>query len=136
METKDESKKPKRQLKNPETFRERALKAADANVKPEGKHRVRKFLAKIFGPVSRLLTKLKTVKFLKPVFSAFRLIGRVLWPKYFRTSFHELKKVTWPSWKQSFRLTYAVIVFSVIFGISVAVVDWGLGKIFKQILLK
>ena len=135
METKD-SKKPKRKLKNPETFRERALKAADASAKPEGKHRIRKFFAKIFSPVSRAYTKLKTVKFLKPVFSAFRLIGRVLWPKYFRTSFHELKKVTWPSWKLSFRLTYAVIVFSVIFGVSVAVVDWGLGKIFKQILLK
>ena len=136
MEAKDNNKRPKRTLKNPETFRERALKAADAGAKPEGKHRIRKSFAAIFSPIGKFFAKLKKVKFLKPVFSAFRIIGRVLWPKYFRTSFHELKKVTWPGWKLSFRLTYAVLVFSVIFGVSVAFVDWGLGKIFKHLLLK
>ena len=136
LEPKDKSKKPKRTLKNPETFRERALKASDANVKPERPHRIRKFFGVIFSPIGKLFSKLSKVKALKPIFAAFRIIGRILWPKYFRTSFHELKKVTWPTWKMSFKLTYAVIVFSVIFGISVAVVDWGLGKIFKHLLLK
>lgn len=135
METKDDSKKAKRKLKNPETFRERALKASESS-KPEKPRRVRKFFAAIFRPIGNFFIKAQKVKALKPVFAAFRIIGRVVWPKYFRTSFQELKKVTWPTWKMSLRLTYAVLVFSVIFGISVAAVDWGLGKIFKHLLLK
>ncbi len=136
METKDDSKRPKRTLKNPETFRERALKASDASAKPPAQHKVRKFFAKIFSPIVNTTNRLKKVKFLKPVFAAFRIIGRIIWPKYFRTSLYELTKVTWPTWKMSLRLTYAVIVFSVIFGVTVAFVDWGLGKVFKHLLLK
>jgi preprotein translocase SecE subunit len=135
LETKDDN-KPKRTLKNPETFRERAIKANETSDKPERPHRIRKFFAAIFSPIGKFFARLKKIKALKPLFAAFRIIGRIIWPKYFRTSFHELKKVTWPTWKISLRLTYAVIVFAVIFGISVAFVDWGLGKIFKHLLLK
>jgi preprotein translocase SecE subunit len=65
-----------------------------------------------------------------------RMIGRALGFSYFRNSWKELKQVTWLSRKESLRLTSAVIVFSVLFGILVAVVDYGLDKLFKQVLLK
>ncbi|MCA9327509.1 preprotein translocase subunit SecE [Candidatus Saccharibacteria bacterium] len=55
---------------------------------------------------------------------------------YIRDSWRELRKVTWPSFRESLRLTAAVIVFSVIFGAIIAVVDFGLDKVFRQILLK
>lgn len=63
-------------------------------------------------------------------------IGRVLVPKYFRNSWVELKQVTWPDRRQTMRLTFAVIVFATIFGIAIAIVDYGLDKLFKELLLK
>ncbi|HEY1644777.1 MAG TPA: preprotein translocase subunit SecE [Candidatus Saccharimonadales bacterium] len=124
----------KRRLKNPETFRERAIKAADAKASPKVK-RSSKFKSP-FKPVGAGYRKLKDVKQLGPVFKVLRFIGRIIVPKYFRTSYEELKKVTWPSFKQSRKLTYAVLVFAIVFGATIALVDWGLGKIFKHLLLK
>ncbi|TAH36754.1 preprotein translocase subunit SecE [Candidatus Saccharibacteria bacterium] len=69
---------------------------------------------------------------LKPI----RFIGRILGFGYLASSWRELRKVTWPTWKESRRLTGAVIIFSVIFGALIAAVDYGLDKLFKEILLK
>ncbi len=69
-------------------------------------------------------------------FRVFRWIGYVLLPPYFRNAYRELRKVEWPNRKQSWQLTWAVIIFAVIFGVIIAVVDYGLDKLFKQILLK
>lgn len=69
---------------------------------------------------------------LRPV----RFIGRLLGFGYFRGSVQELKHVTWPSWRESRRLTTAVIIFSVVFGALIAIVDFGLDKLFKQLILK
>jgi preprotein translocase SecE subunit len=66
----------------------------------------------------------------------FRIIGRIIFPRYIRNSFRELRLVTWPDRRTSWRLTYAVIVFSIIFGLIVAGLDWVLGKIFKEIIIK
>ena len=43
--------------------------------------------------------------------------------------------VTWPSGKQTRALTFAVIVFSIVFGALVALVDFGLDKLFKKVIL-
>ncbi len=69
---------------------------------------------------------------LRPV----RWVGKILGLGYFRGAWQELKLVTWPTWHESRRLTGAVIMFSVVFGALVALVDYGLDKLFKQILLK
>jgi len=47
-----------------------------------------------------------------------------------------LRQVTWPNRKESRQLTLAVILFAVIFGAMVTVLDYGLDKVFKQVLLK
>lgn len=65
-----------------------------------------------------------------------RFIGRILGFRYVASSFREVRMVTWPSWRQSFRLTSAVIIFSIVFGGLIAGVDYGLGKVFKHIILK
>lgn len=67
---------------------------------------------------------------------AIRFIGRVLGLTYLRSSWQELKLVTWPTKREGRRLTTAVIIFSVIFGALIALVDYGLDKLFKQLLLK
>jgi preprotein translocase SecE subunit len=61
---------------------------------------------------------------------------KILVPKYFREAFKELKLVSWPNWQQSRKLTYAVLSFAVVFGTVIAVVDLGLDRVFKTILLK
>ena len=118
----DEPAKQPRQLKNAESFRERALKASEARENPK-----------------QSLPRLKRAssnKTLGSVVKVIRRIGQLIIPKYLRTSFDELRKVTWPGFKQSRRLTYAVLIFAAVFGASVAVVDWGLTKLFRVILLK
>lgn len=65
-----------------------------------------------------------------------RFLGRILGLKYIRESWRELRQVTWPTFRESRRLTTAVINFSVIFGLLIAVVDFGLDKIFKHFILK
>lgn len=67
---------------------------------------------------------------------AIRFIGRILGFTFIRGSWRELKQVTWPTRREGFRLTSAVVFFSVIFAAVLAGVDYGLDKVFKQLLLK
>jgi preprotein translocase SecE subunit len=69
-------------------------------------------------------------------FKVFRIIGHILYPKYFRNSVRELRLVTWPNRSTSWRLTYAVIIFSLIFGVIIAIVDFALDKLFKEFIIK
>ena len=65
-----------------------------------------------------------------------RIIGAILLPRYFRNSWKELRQVTWPNGRESRRLTIAVVLFATVFGLVIALVDYGLDKVFKQVLLK
>lgn len=67
---------------------------------------------------------------------AVRFIGRIIGFSFIRSSWQELKGVTWPTRREGRRLTTAVIIFSVIFGALIAAVDYGLDKIFKQLFVK
>lgn len=123
----------KRVVKNPETFRERAAKSVLEGEKPKKRSSVLAFLGNILQPIGKLLKKLLGPIFrLKPV----RFVGRVLVPEYFRSSWQELKLVKWPTIKQSYHLTFAVLVFAFVFGVTVAIVDYGLDKLFRNVLLK
>lgn len=128
----EEPNQKKRQVKNPETFRERAVRSTEASEQPTKRANLRRLaspIAKPVRPVGRAIAKpLRT----KPA----RLVGKVIFPAYFRNSWRELKLVTWPSWNESRRLTTAVLIFAIIFGIVIAGVDWGLDKLFRNILLK
>jgi preprotein translocase SecE subunit len=125
--------KKKRLVKNPETFRERALKAGEEADKPRRTARIRQVGGSLARPVARPVASAagKAASF-KPL----RLLGKILLPVYFRQSWHELRQVHWPSRKESRQLTFAVIVFAVAFGIAIAIVDFGLDRLFRDVLLK
>lgn len=123
-----------RKVKNPETFRERALKAQEPKI--SNKTRANSVLSSALKPLGTNLNKLGKVKALKPIFKVLNKIGKVIFPSYFRNSFQELKQVTWPSVSNGIKLTWAVIVFAIVFGLSISVLDWGLTKVFKNILLR
>ena len=55
--------------------------------------------------------------------------------RFFRDVIGEVKKVTWPTRKELFKTTLAVIVFIVIFAIVVGFMDWGLMQVFTNFLI-
>ncbi len=127
----------KRRFKNPETFRD---KLNQQNKLPKVK---KKKASKLFGKIFWLLSflkkeilKLKKYLIFRIIFKVLEILSLIIYPRYIRNSFAELKGVTWPNFRLSLKLTYAVVIFAIIFGVSVALLDYGLGKIFKFILLK
>lgn len=76
---------------------------------------------------------------LRPLAPMGRRVLRILkWlvPSYFIKAWRELKQVTWPNRRETWRLTSAVFIFAVVFGTLVAVVDKGLDEVFKRLVLR
>ncbi len=108
--------KTKRKLRKTPTIREQANDAKNQAQPVEKKRRIRKSVKTVTKPL---------------VF-----ISRFIIPSYFRNSFKELRDVKWPDRKQTTQLTIAVFIFATIFGVIIAVTDYGLDKIFKKVLLR
>lgn len=108
-----------------ETVRERAQRAADQQ--NSGKvtfwQRFRHFF-RFIGVGASFIAK------------PFKFIGHYVIPPYFKNSWRELKMVTWPTRKQTRQLTLAVIMFSIVLGSFVALLDLGFGKLFKEVIIK
>jgi preprotein translocase subunit SecE len=112
----------KRQLRQAsQTVRERAERGAAKSASAPRPSRVR--------PAFRRLANLAIWK---PV----RYVGRFVIPPFIKSSWRELRQVTWPSRKQSRQLTSAVIIFAVVFGVIVSIFDFGLDKLFKQVIIR
>lgn len=130
----------KRRVKNPETFREKSLKASVDSDKLSLAGKIIAMLGKIIKPVINLFKavfhKLNKIQSFRFIFKLLHWIGLVIAPPYIRSSLVELKQVSWPSRLTSRQLTTAVLIFAVVFGIVVAIVDYGLDKLFRTILLK
>ena len=124
--------KPKRRLRPPQTVREKTQQKKDQPVKPKRLSKVRAAIAKPFKLAGNFLGK---YKFFRGVGKVLRFIGKILVPPYIRNSWKELKLVTWPNRRETFRLTFAVIAFAVVFGALVATLDYGLSRLFKVIIL-
>lgn len=123
---------PKRRLKAPQSIREQSELATAKAAAPQRRGVVGKVVSAPFRILGRLIAPV--FRFLGR-YRFFRAIGYVLVPPYFRTAWQELRLVTWPNFRQTRDLTFAVLVFSVIFGLIVAAVDYGLDKLFRAIIL-
>lgn len=130
------SKTTKRRLRAPaQTVRQQAEKAQAEALKPEGKPRLRAAAATAGRPLG-FIGRLFNRQPFKTIGKVLGFIGRILLPKFIRNAFAELKYVTWPNRKQSRQLTFAVIMFAIVFGVIVTVVDYGLDKLFRALILK
>jgi preprotein translocase SecE subunit len=129
----DDASKRKRRVLRPaaeaSSFREMSEQAQAKSGKPRRFSRAGNAASTPFRFIGRLVKPLGKIKF-------FRAIGYILFPPYFRNSIKELRLVTWPDRMQTRRLTFAVIVFSLLFGTIVAGVDYGLDKAFRALILK
>jgi len=128
------AKRAKRRVRPVETVREQRDKQQTVTqTKP---HRFRKLFSWLGTPFRAIARwSFWQSKAWKPFRVIGKVLGYILLVPYFRSSLVELKQVTWPDWKLSWRLTWAVLVFSVFFGVIVAIVDFGLDKLFKQLIL-
>ncbi len=135
MATKD----PK--AKHVQTVRERTQTGAKAPRKRRVRQTARaaakplsatgKGVKKLASPLAPLAKPFKA----KPVRAIGRVLSKVLLINYFRSSWRELRQVTWPTRRETIKLTFAVFIFAIAFGLAIAAVDYGLDKIFKRILL-
>jgi preprotein translocase SecE subunit len=130
-------KKPR--VRKVETVRERnekATKRAEESANKVKKQPLRTS-AKTVGSVASKPFKWIAKPFnVRPVRFVFRWIGRILWPRYFRNAFKELRQVTWTTRKQTWKLTFAVLIFATVFGFLVTITDYGLDKVIKRIVLR
>lgn len=53
---------------------------------------------------------------------------------YFKESWSELSKVVWPNRKQVIEMTLAVIILSILVGVLMGIMDFGLSKGLSQLL--
>jgi preprotein translocase subunit SecE len=56
-------------------------------------------------------------------------------PKYFRDSWREVKKVTWPTRKNALKMTTSVVIFTVVFALFTSIVDYGFNQLVERIFL-
>lgn len=122
----------------------RVRKSAPAKKRPTRKTTIVAFLPFLF--ISNFIKKAalfighKIAFVLKPFKTKpFRFIGRILsrifFIAYFKESYKELKQVTWPNRRQTIQLTFAVFIFAFSIGVVIALLDYGLNKLFEFILL-
>lgn len=137
----EDASKPKRSLKKAQTVREKAEKAS-APRKPRRVTRASSAASKPFKLLGKLLAKiLRPFRFLlwpfklRPVRFIGRILYKILLIDYFRGSWQELRQVSWPTRRETIKLTLAVFTFALIFTLIVSVVDYGLDKVFKALFL-
>jgi preprotein translocase SecE subunit len=66
-----------------------------------------------------------------------RLLGKRvnIVPNYFKEAWRELRLVVWPNRRETLKLSLAVFIFAAIFGGLIWVVDYGLDRLFREVLL-
>ena len=60
---------------------------------------------------------------------------RRIFPRFLIEAFRELRLVDWPDRRTTVRLTTAVFMFALIFGLVISIVDFGLDKVFRKLFL-
>jgi preprotein translocase subunit SecE len=134
-EGKSTPKKPRIRKAAP-TIREQAV-AAQADASREKPRRVRKAGSKVAGFLSKTrITRNPLVALLAKVGRGILKVLRWLIPSYFVNAWREVRLVTWPTRRETWRLTLAVFIFAIIFGAMVSGVDKVLDLIFKKVVLK
>lgn len=54
--------------------------------------------------------------------------------QWYRETVGELRKVSWPSWREAWRLTRIVLMVMVAMAITLGLLDWGFSKLVELLL--
>lgn len=93
----------------------------------------------VFGKIFKRKSDKKSRKYLRLPDNRFgRVIDKtvLILPRYFKGAWEEIRLTTWPNRKETIRLTFAVFIFSSVFAVFVATLDFVLDKIFKHLIIK
>jgi len=151
-EPKTPEKKPKRRLRSAPTLREQTEGQSTKVEKPALVKRLWRtrlfspvrafgrlikaialFIAK--GPIGSLVKAIALSKPLWPIRFLLKILSKILLLGYFRNAWKELKLVVWPNARTTWRLTFAVLMFGIIFGLVIAGLDWVFERVFREIIL-
>lgn len=136
MEPSEQPDKKPRLRKPPLTKREQAERVRSERTKPK---RIRKVAGGVGRPLGKI-ARWSTQEYYLPLpggrLTDFLNRRRSPVPSYLRQSWGELKLVTWPGRRETWRLTFAVFVFALAFGAVTAVVDKGVESLIKSLILK
>ncbi len=131
-----EDSKSNKRVRKQETMREKTAKATKDTKSPR---RIKRTASAVKRPVKAVVEAGKKEYHLIPQSDSgvkgFLTKSRRVTPGYFRSSYKELKLVSWPNRKETWRLVFAVFIFATLFGLLITVVDFGLDKLFKQAFL-
>ena len=131
----EEVKKPKPVRKKQQTVRQRS--ETEQNRKPR---RLRSTAGKIASPLkkARVLGKREYHVVPLPDNRAGNILRKRvrIFPSFVVNAWREIRLVTWPGRSETIRLTIAVFVFAVVFAVIVGFLDYGLDKLFKEVILK
>lgn len=128
----------KPRIRKVETVRERAEKAERKAGKPKKRpvrtaaHRT----VRVFGFLKFLRVLKKPLRIISLPLRPVWWLLKKLFPKYFINSFKELRQVTWPGRKETWKLTFAVLIFAVAFGLVITLTDYALSNAVKRIVLR
>lgn len=133
----------KRQLKKVETVRQRSERVGSTPAGTRKGSKVWKvvskplritgrFIAKVLSPFAFVLIPFKT----KPMRFIGQMLASVLLFRFFRDAWKELRQVQWPSARETVRLSMAVFMFSIVFGVIIAITDYGLDKVFRKVFIE
>ncbi len=125
----------------PSTKKSQSLRQTidDSANKAPKKRRLKSGASSVSKPIKKVFHRGKKEYHIPlPDNKAGRILGKRvrIFPRYFRDSWIELKQVVWPDRKQTIKLTTAVIIFAIVFGLAVALVDFGLDKLFRILILE
>jgi len=129
----DKRQPSKPRMRKVETARERVIK--EKQPKPRRLRRAAGTVHRHLKAVVRIGRKEYYIPLPDTRLGRFLNKRRRLVPRYFQESWVELRNVTWPSRKETFKLTVAVFTFAIILGALITVTDYGLEKIFRKLLL-
>lgn len=132
-------KKSVKVIKKAETVRERAAKTSK-KARAGRIRRIKGGAGKLKAPIERVWQAGHQPYHVIPQkqsgFWGFMTKTRRFTPTYFINSWRELRQVTWPNRRTTWKLVMAVFIFAFFFGTIIALVDFGLDKVFKQLLLR
>lgn len=127
----------KRRIRKVETVRERAERSVAAADKPKVR-RIRKTAGAASRPF-RAAHRIGQKEYYLPMpdnrVGKFLNKRRRFTPRFIREAWAELRQVEWPNARMTARLTIAVFIFALFFGLLVTAVDFGLGKLFEKVFL-
>jgi len=121
-------------VKPKKSLRERNKKASETKGKPKRVRKTASTIGSTLGGAVKLLNAERHAIPRKKKDSFFHKTRRIT-PSYFVKSIAELKNVTWPGRKETWKLVFAVFVFSLVIGLFIAGLDYVLTKVFREIIL-